>query len=68
MQAIDGENSAARDMATRQKIASFPPEIHDPALLSQVKGEVRGKWESVVKKILLSTCEKFYALWSGFSC
>lgn len=39
MQAIDGDKSAARDIATRQKIASFPPEIHDPALLSQVKGK-----------------------------
>ena len=39
MQAIDGEKSAIQDMSTRQQIASFPPEIHDPSLLSQVKGQ-----------------------------
>lgn len=38
MQAIDAEKSVAQDIATRQKIASFPPEINDPTLLSQVKG------------------------------
>lgn len=38
MQAIGGDKSADRDMATRQKIASFPPEIHDPDLLSKIKG------------------------------
>lgn len=39
MQAIDAEKSVAQDIATRQKIASFPPEINDPTLLSQVKGK-----------------------------
>jgi hypothetical protein len=38
MASIDPEKSAAHDMGTRQKIASFPPEVHDPALLAQIKG------------------------------
>ena len=38
MVAIDGDKSVAQDMATRQKIASFPPEIYDPDLLSKIKG------------------------------
>ena len=38
MMAVDGDKSAAQDMATRQKIASFPPEIYDPDLLTKIKG------------------------------
>ncbi len=38
MKSIDNDESAAKDTATRQKIASFPPEVHDPSLLSLVKG------------------------------
>ena len=38
MMAVDGNKSVAQDMATRQKIASFPPEIYDPDLLSKIKG------------------------------
>ena len=40
MLAIDGPKSVAQDTATRQKIACFPPEIHDPELLSEIKGNV----------------------------
>ena len=40
MLAIEGEKSAEHDLHTRQKIASFPPEIHDPDLLSKIKGGV----------------------------
>ena len=38
MLAIDGPKSVAQDTAVRQKIACFPPEIHDPELLSEIKG------------------------------
>ena len=38
MLAIDGDKSASQDNVTRQKIACFPPEIHDPDLLSKIKG------------------------------
>ena len=49
MQSIDGDKSAGRDMATKQQIASFPPEIHDPTLLSKVKGEyVEGTYIIIV--------------------
>ncbi len=40
MAAVDGDMSAAKDLETKQKIASFPPEIHDPNLLSRTKGTV----------------------------
>ena len=36
---VDGENSVMGDMATREKIASIPPEIHDPNVLTKIKGE-----------------------------
>ncbi len=36
--AVDGDKSMARDLETKQKIASFPPEIHDPNLLARTKG------------------------------
>lgn len=39
MLAIDGDNSAAQDMATRAKIANFPPEIFDPQILTKITGE-----------------------------
>ena len=38
MLAIDADKSAVQDKATRQKIDEFPPEIHDPDLLSKIKG------------------------------
>lgn len=41
MFAVEGECSALQDTATRQAIASFPPEVHDPTLLQRVKGEAR---------------------------
>ncbi|XP_064398184.1 regulation of nuclear pre-mRNA domain-containing protein 1B-like [Halichondria panicea] len=34
---VDGENSVMGDMATREKIASIPPEIHDPNVLTKIK-------------------------------
>ena len=40
MMATDGNNSAAQDMATRAKIANFPPEVFDPQILSKVTGEL----------------------------
>ena len=35
---MEGGKSVAHDMVTKQKIACFPPEIHDPDLLSKLKG------------------------------
>lgn len=40
MMATDGNNSAAQDMATRAKIANFPPEVFDPQILSKATGEL----------------------------
>ena len=38
MLAVDKDKSVANDTTTKQKIASFPPEIYDPDVLSQIKG------------------------------
>ncbi len=39
MMEVESENSVMGDMATREKIASLPPEIHDPDLFTKIKGE-----------------------------
>jgi len=54
MLAIDGDKSASQDNVIRQKIACFPPEIHDPDLLSKIKDksaveELAGKVEEASK-------------------
>ena len=35
---VEGENSSAEDMATRQKIASFPSELYNVNIM-EVKGD-----------------------------
>lgn len=39
MASIDGSNSSVQDVATRQKIASFPSDLYDPDILSKLTGK-----------------------------
>ena len=39
MASIDGNKSAVRDVASRQKIASIPSDLYDPDILSKLTGK-----------------------------
>ena len=39
MASIDGNKSAVRDVAARQRIASFPSDLYDPDILSKLTGK-----------------------------